>query len=295
MLEDFRNIIDKHRLIGDSALLLLFIGLAFFVQPAYWGLQPPHLNALVTMTSALFAVIPLTWRRFFLTTALIFIAVTLVVPGVLNTISRVNLSSVASIIVVFSKAAYGGRKRNLICFASIVAFNGGLAYKLIISGNTGFLSSATIFNLIGLCWNLLTFFAIWWFGNTMRVSRERTSPLSTSKRQVIRENHKNVRWEIFGELGHITQRLYSILDYHIRVMAIHVRITYRILKQYCKKAPDSLKRIGQSVRYRITEVYRIFRPLWNEKQLDPNAARSGFQQLEKLATDLETSGGAVEN
>ena len=279
MLEDLRAIISKHPLIGDGALLLLVVGSAFFVQPAYWGLQPPHLNALVTMISALSVIIPLAWRRSFLITALIFVAVTVVVPDVFYMISRLNLSSIGSIMAIFSKAAYGGRRRNLICFASIVTFNGGLVYKLIMSGNAGFLSSVTLFNATGLLWNLLTFSAIWLLGNTIRISRERTSLMSASTEQFVRGSQMNARWSVFHKLGRITQGLYGK----------HARAARQVLRQYAKKALNSLNRVNQSIRC-VVEVYYIFSNLWDEKQIEPCAAQSDLQQLEKLATDVPTSG-----
>ena len=294
ILEELRNIIGKHPLIGDSLLLMLVVGSAFFVQPAYWGLQPPHLNSLVTIISAILVIIPSTWRRYFLMTALIFVALTLVVPDVFNIISRVNLSSIASLIAVFSKAAYGGRRRNLICLVSIVAFNGGLLYKLIISVNTGFLSSTTLFNITALFWNLLTFSAIWWFGNTVRASRKRTSPLNTSTELVVRGNRENARWAVFYEVGHITQRLYGLLAHNFRVMAIHALSALQVLKQYHKKTLTSLNRIKQPIWFGVVEVYRLFRSLWDEMQFESYPVQSGIQQLEKLATDVQTSGLKVE-
>jgi hypothetical protein len=259
ILEDFRDIIGKHPLIGHAALVLLVLGSTFFVQPAYWGLQPPYLNALVTMISALLVIIPLGWRRFFLITVLVFVSVIVVVPDVLNFIGRVNLSSIASIIAVFSKAAYGGRRRNLICFASIITFNGGLVYKLIIRSNTGFLSSATLFNVTGLFWNLLTFSAIWWFGNTMRISRERTFLPSTSTEKVVLE----------------------ILAYNIRVMSIQAGTARQLLKQYPEKVLNLLNHIKHSIRYIVVKVCRKFNPLWDEKHFESGTTPFGVRQLEK--------------
>jgi len=288
-LVDWRDTIGKHHLIRYGALLLLVGGSSFFVQPAYWGLQPPHLNTLVTMISALFVIIPLAWRRSFLITALVFVASTLVLPDMFNTMSRVNLSSIASIMAIYSKTAYGGRRRNLICFASIVAFNGGLVYRLITSSNALFLSSVTLFNLTGLLWNLLTFSAIWWFGNTMRVSRERTSLLSAGNR-VVRGNQKNARWAAFYELGHIAQRVCGILAYNIRVMGTQARAARQVLRQYPKKALNSLNRIKQSIRYVGVGARRIFDALWDEQQSEPCTAQSGLCELEKLAKDVQVSG-----
>jgi hypothetical protein len=285
-LESLPDIIGKHPLIGDGALLLLVVGLAFFVRPAYWGLQPPHLNALVTMISALFAIIPLTWRRFFLMTALIFVAVTLVVPDMFSVISRVNLSSIASVMAVFSKAAYGGRRRNLICFASIVAFNGGLVYKLIISSGAVFLSSATLFNVAGLFWNLLTFSAIWWFGNRFRLSREKMSLLSECKVQLVQERQKNARKAVLYKLNYIAKGIFDVIAYHIGVMGIEAGIADQVNKKYLKKALVSFIPTVMWSRQAIAELYRLFRLLLDETWFGLFIARLGVKQFEKLVMEM---------
>ncbi len=150
---------------------------------------------------------------------------------------------------IFSKAAYGGRRRNLICFASIIAFNGGLVYKLVISGSALSLSSTTLFNVAALFWNLLTFSAIWWFGNTMRISRERTSLISASTELIVRRRQKKALFALVYELIRIAQGLCSTLGHKIRVMSTQARVVRQVLKQYLQKALDSLNRIKQSIQY----------------------------------------------
>ncbi len=283
------KIISKYPLIGDSVLMLLIAGSAFFNLHAFLDSQPPPLNAPLTITLAFLTIIPLAWRQLFLTTALIFIMAAFVAIDLLN-IPPMNFSSIAAIMSVFSTAAYGGNRRNLACIASIVAYNGGLMYKLMFSGNDIFLSSATLFNVAGLLWSLVTFLAVWRFGNTLRMSRERTSLLSTSTERVLRGTQKNARWVRFYELSRITQGLYGILAYNIRVMGIQADAAHQILKKYPKKALSSLNRIKQSIQYVVVEVYRIFGPIWDRKQFESCVAQPGLQQMEKLATDVQTSG-----
>ncbi len=164
-----------HPLIGTAALMLLVAGSSFFVQSAYWVMRPPPLNAPVSITLALLPVFPVAWRRFLLVAGLVLAIGLLVALDALVVTREVNLSSIAAIMAVFSASAYGGRRRNLACVASIVVFNGGLIFSLWRSGNDPFLSVATLFNLSGLIWSLLTFLVTWWFGNHLRMGREQTS------------------------------------------------------------------------------------------------------------------------
>ena len=208
MPKSLRGILGKHPLIGDGAFVLLVAGSAFFVHRAYWVLQPPPLNAPLTIALALLAIIPLTWRRFFLIGALVFVTATMVALDVLGVTVGVNLASIASIIAVFSSAAYGGHRRNLACAASIVAFNGGLIYKLMFSSNVVFLSGATLLNVTGLLWNMAAFLATWWFGNTLRMSREQTSHLSASTEQLALERKENARRAVFDGCVRIARELH---------------------------------------------------------------------------------------
>jgi len=181
------NIISKYPLIDYCALSLLVMGSVLFNQRAYWNSPPPPLNAPLTITFALLAIVPLARRRIFLITALIFVTAIFFALDVLNITHEVYFSSIASIISVFSASAYGGNMRNLACTASIVFYCGGMVYKLMFSSNIVFLSSATFFNVTGLLWNLVTFLVIWRLGNTLRLSREQTLELREVTEQLVRE------------------------------------------------------------------------------------------------------------
>jgi len=232
-LKSLRDIPGKHPLVGDGTLMLLVAGSALFVQRAYWVLPPPPLNAPLTITLALLAIIPLAWRRRFLMAALIPVTATMVALDALNVTA--NLSPIASITAVFSAAAYGGHRRNLACIGSIVTFNGGLMYSLMSRGNAAFLSGATLFNVAGLVWILATFVATWWFGNTLRMGRERTSRLRD-----------------------------------IRVLGIQAGGTRRFLKRYHEKALASLRLVEASSRQVAVELFRLRSLLRDERQVEPN-------------------------
>ncbi len=166
-----------HPLIGTAALALLVAGSAFFVQSADWVLKQPPLNAPLSIILALLPIIPLAWRRSLLVAGLIIVTGLLVTLDAIAFTREVNLSTSAAIMAVFSAAAYGGRRRNLACVASIVVFNGGLFFSLSRNASAPFLSGATLLNVSGLLWSLLTFVATWWFANNLRRGREQTALL----------------------------------------------------------------------------------------------------------------------
>lgn len=182
----WRPIIDRHPLIVVGALTPLVAGSAFFVRQAYSDVGPPPMNAPLTMTCALLAMVPLAWRLRFLITALALAAAAAFALDVLNVNSALHLSSLPSITAVFSAAAYGGRRRDLACAASITVFNAGLMFNLASGSNFLSAGSTTLLNAIGLLWNLSAFLAAWWCGNTVRSGREQTHGLSDAQSHLQR-------------------------------------------------------------------------------------------------------------
>lgn len=147
-----------------------------------------------------------------------FVMATFVVFDVLNVTREMYFSSIASIISIFSAAAYGGNRRNLACTASILVYNGGMMYKLMSGGNIVFLSSATFFNVFGLLWNLVTFLVIWWLGNTLRLSHEHTLQLRENTDQLVRGREENALRAVLDKCVRIAQEVYNGLAHHVSVM-----------------------------------------------------------------------------
>jgi signal transduction histidine kinase len=234
LFKTMQNIMNKHPFTGDGALILLVAGSAFYNLRAYWYLQPPPLNAPLSITVALLVIIPLAWRWLLLTTALMFVTVIVVGLNILN-MPVMNLSSIAAIISIFCAAAYGGNRRNLASTASIVIYNGGLMYNLMFSSNVAFLSIATLFNFAGLLWNLATFLAIWWFGNALRMSREQALRLNESKERLVREREKNARRAVLDKCFRILRELHDVLAHQVSVICIKAGTAYQVLKNVLTK------------------------------------------------------------
>ena len=204
MVRHAQSMLGKHHFIVDGAFMLLVAGSVVFIQRVYCVLQPPPLNAPLSITLAVLAMVPSTRRWLVLAAAFTCIAATMVAFGTFDRTVGMNTASVASIVAVFSSAAYGGRRRNLACAGSILAFNCGLMYKLLFSVDAVLPSSATLFNIAGLTWNLAAFLATWWFGSALRMSRERTSPLRANTDLLVS--------------GRGRDRLRTVLDGCIRIV-----------------------------------------------------------------------------
>jgi hypothetical protein len=267
--ESLRGTLGRHQLMGDAVFMLLVAGSAFFVHRVYWVLQPPPMNAPLTITLALLAIIPLTWRWLFLIVALISLTLAMAALDTLGGALGASLASVASILAVFSSAAYGGRRRNLACAASIVTFNGGLIYRLIFSSSVVLLSSSTLLNIAGLIWNIVAFLATWWFGTTLRMSREQTSSLSASTWQIAPEGKENAHRALFGRCVRIAGKQHRILTLHIISIRIRASAAVRLLRQYPPKVLAWTSTVETLVRQTLADLRRLPGLLHSETQVEP--------------------------
>jgi signal transduction histidine kinase len=231
LFKTLRNIDIKYPLIGDIVLTLVLAALAFFSLRAYWALGPLPVHPLLAATLVSLEIIPLALRRVFPSATLLIITVAAVALQLLN-VPELNFVAIVSIIAIFSVAAYGGRRKNLFCGICIAAIIGTISYKLVFSGNVilpinRFLYGATNFLL-----NSMLFLPIWWFGNTLRKSREQTSQLKESTEQLIREREENARRAVVDERIRIARELHDVLAHHVSVMGIQAGAARQVLKQY---------------------------------------------------------------
>jgi hypothetical protein len=120
LLRTLMNIDGQYPLVGDSILTLVLAVLAFFSLRAYWALAPLPVHALLSATLVSLEVIPLVWRRVFPSAALLIIAAAGVALQLLN-IPEMSFIAITLILAIFSTAAHGGRRRNLICGICIAA------------------------------------------------------------------------------------------------------------------------------------------------------------------------------
>jgi signal transduction histidine kinase len=287
------KMISKYPLAGDSLLTLVIAGFAFFNLRALWVLQSPTLHPVLVAILIGLEIIPLIWRRLFPSAALLIITIAAVTILVLQ-IQDMNFMAITSMIATFSTAAYGGHRRNLACIVCIIAITGGIAYINLFSSSAALISSQTLFGVTNLLWNLVLFLAIWWFGNTLRMSRERASQLKENTEQLLREQEENARRAVLDERIRIARELHDVLAHHVSVMGIQAGAARQVLKLYPEKAINSLNLIETSSRQAVSELYRLVGFLRDEKQVETFNSQPGLQQLEKLIVDMQTAGLPVE-
>jgi signal transduction histidine kinase len=293
LLKTLKNIDSKYPLLGDGILTLALSVLAFFVLRAQWALQQLPVDTLLAAILVSLEIIPLVWRRVFPSAALLTVTTAGVTIQVLN-IPETSFIVITSIITIFSTAAYGGRRRNLVCGICIAAIIGSILYKLVFSGNVVLPINRFLFGATNFLLNLMFFLPLWWFGNTLRRSREQTALLRERTEQLVREREEGARRAIFDERVRIARELHDVLAHHVSVMGIQAGAARQVLKQYPEKALNSLSLIETSSRQAVAELYRLLDLLRDEKQVETFTAQPGLQQLEKLITDMQASGLQVE-
>ena len=140
----------------------------------------------------------------------------------------------------------------------------------------------------------MLFLPIWWFGNTLRKSREQTSQLRERTEQLVREREENARRAVVDERIRIARELHDVLAHHVSVMGIQAGAARQVLKQYPEKALNSLSLIETSSRQAVAELYRLLGLLRDEKQVEKFTPQPSLQQLEKLVADMQNAGLQVE-
>ena len=288
-----RNIDSKYPLVGDSILALLLAVLAFFSLRAYWALAPLPIPLILAAILVSLEIIPLILRRVFPSATLLVIAAAGVTLQVLN-IPELSFIAITSIIAIFSTAAYGGRRRNLVCGVCIAAIICSISYKLVFSGNVVLPINPFLYGATNFLLNSMLFLPVWWFGNTLRKSREQTTQLQESTEQLLREREESARRAVFDERIRIARELHDVLAHHVSVMGIQAGAARQVLKQYPEKALNSLSLIEKSSRQAISELYRLLDLLRDETQVESFTSQPGLQQLDKLVSDMQEAGLQVE-
>ncbi len=292
----FKGLWDKlgrHPLVADALLAVLIAASSFLSMRATWALQPVTPSPVATMTLTIAAILPLALRRRYPITVLLFVSAIVVVLGILK-VSNLNFTQIASIIAVFSAAAYGGRQRNLACIACIVATTGSQLYVWFSTAVALPLGLVISVYAVALVWNLFISLAILWFGNTLRKSREQTAQLKESTAHLMSEREENAHRAVMDERVRIARELHDVLAHHVSVMGIQAGAARQVLSQYPEKALNSLSLIETSSRQAVAELYRLLGLLRDEKQVEAYTAQPGLLQLEKLVADMQTSGLRVE-
>lgn len=280
-------------MITDSVIALVLIGLALSNLQAYWDLRPPLVHPFLAIALTILAIIPLIWRRRFPLAVLMMVAVMLIILRGIN-IPEMNFTAVASVVALFSAAAYGARWRTLVCGISTAAIIGSIIHDSLFDSTVIILGNEILFNVSTLLWNTIVLAGAWWFGNTVRIRREQTLQLQERTEQLAREREENARRAVLGERVRIARELHDVVAHHVSLMGIHAGAAREVLDKQPERALNSLNLIETSSRQAVAELYRLLDLLRDEKQVDKFTSQPGLNQLDKLVAEMQKAGLSVE-
>lgn len=288
--------LDKHPIITDSIIALVLVGLALVNLRTYWDLQSPQISPYLAVILTILAILPLIWRRRFPLAVFIIVLGMIILLQALN-VPEMNFTLVASFVALFSAAAYGHKHRQLVCTFGVIIMIGGLTWETMISSAAFFSENIFLYQFYTIFWNSLLILGIWWFGNTFRISQdktlqllERSSQLEQRTEQLQQERDENARRAVFNERVRIARELHDVVAHHVSLMGIQAAAASQVLKQYPEKAMNSLNLIEKSGRQAVSELYRILGLLRDDKQVDELKSQPGLYQLNELVTDIKQAG-----
>lgn len=283
--------IDSRPLITDSIAALVLTGLALLNLQFNWIISQPEIHPAWAIIITTAAVLPLTLRRKFPISVLLFITGVFMI----KTFTTIPEGFGVSIeIAILSAAAFGGRGRNLACWTSFILISGCVVYLTFSGDLSGTAGNQTLLRIYTLAWNLILIGAAWLFGATLRSRRERTLELEEKTIQLEHEREENARRAVLGERLRIARELHDVLAHHVSVMGIQAGAARRTMKQHPEKAQEALSSIEKSSRQAVDELHRLLGFLRQQNDTDDLKPQPRLKQLNELVTQIRQAGLPVE-
>jgi len=290
-MSGIQEVLDRHPTRVDSVLAALICVLSLLNLWLEWPVARPA--PLVTVPAAialtLLLILPLTWRRRFPLAVLA--SVTIVsalssVAGVPDSLWVGNAWGLA----LYSAGAHGGdRWRNPVRAAAIVGFMGVIAYDLLWSNPGGYAGSPMPLRIVPLLSNIVIAVAIFWFGDAVRIGREREAQLAERTAQLERERETNARRAVIDERVRIARELHDVVAHHVSLMGVQAGAARRVLHQQPEKAAEVLTTIEATGRQAVRELHRLLGFLRREEE-DGLTPQPSMSQLDGLIAQMREAG-----
>ncbi len=259
----------------------------WIVWPVAQPAPPVSVPAAIVLT--LLLILPLTWRRRF---PLVVLASTTVV-FVLSSVAGVPGSlwgGNAWGLALYSAGAHGGERwRNPVRAAAIVGFLAVIAFHLLWSDSGGYAGSPMPLRIVPVLSNFAITAAIFWFGDTVRIGREREAQLAERTAQLEREREMNARRAVIDERVRIARELHDVVAHHVSLMGVQAGAARRVLHQQPEKAAEVLTTIEATGRQAVRELHRLLGFLRREED-DGLAPQPGMSQLDGLVAQMREAG-----
>jgi len=284
--------IERHPTIADGAFAAALCVLALLALRVAWPFfHPVPAWAAVGLTVLLIA--PLTWRRRFPLVVLLVMVPIIVVYQVVD-IPEWQWTVNSGWIALYSAGAYGGdRWRNRARAIGVAAIIALVVYEVFVEDVPGE-SDMVLARVLVLVSNVVVAAWFWWFGDVMRVRRQREAQLAVRTLQLEREREENARRAVLDERVRIARELHDVVAHHVSLMGVQAGAARRVLTRRPEKAEEALAAIEAASRQAVREMQRLLGFLRQERDDDPLTPQPTMHQLDNLVAQMREAGLAVE-
>jgi signal transduction histidine kinase len=143
--------------------------------------------------------------------------------------------------------------------------------------------------LYGFVFNVMYFYAAYWFGNTAWLSARRQAELEWRAEQLRESQEKNTRGAIVAERVRIARDLHDVVAHHVSVMGVQAGAARRALAKDADLASTALRTVEETARTAIAELRGLLGVLRAE-DTDHREDTPGLDRLPELVSSARSAG-----
>ena len=143
--------------------------------------------------------------------------------------------------------------------------------------------------LYGVVFNVMYFFAAYWFGNTAWLSAHRQAELAWRAEQLRESQEKNTRGAIVAERVRIARDLHDVVAHHVSVMGVQAGAARRALDKDADLARNALQTVEETARTAISDLRGLLGVLRAE-DTDQREDTPGLDRLPELVSSARSAG-----
>jgi signal transduction histidine kinase len=274
--------------IAAVLLTLIFIGLKIeWPGPA----TVPGWQAVLIMV---WLIAPLAFRRRAPLATLLVMTPALIISGETN-LPEYNWAMNAWWLALFSAGAYGELPwRNWVRGIVSAVWIGYLSWYLFVEVDFDLSQfDQRLLQILGLSSNVLFLGVVWWFGDTVRINREREAELAMKTVELEREREENAAQAVLAERLRIARELHDVVANHVSVVGVQAGAARRILDRNPERAVEALTAIEETSRLAVQELQQLLGLLREGAGEPPRSAQPGLAQLDDLIAHMRAAGLTV--
>lgn len=295
-LADMRRISERYPGWVDTGIALVLMG---FILITLWVQWPGATTAepWVAVVLTIWLIGPLIWRR------RAPLAVLLIMTPAVIVFQRQQLPEYSWAInawwlAFFGAGAYGSapwRDRvRVLASLTWVAFLIDEIFVRLDLDYSGLPIDRRLVQVLTLVSNLVFLGVAWWFGDTVRIRREREAELAAKTVELEREREENAAQAVLAERVRIARELHDVVANHVSVVGVQAGAARRMLDRHPDQAVATLSSIEETSRLAVQELQQLLGLLRKDPGAPERSAQPGLAQLDDLVAQMRAAGVPVE-